>query len=540
MAKSSSEWLNKLYYGDNLDVLRECVADESADLIYLDPPFNSNRSYNVLFKDKSGEDSPAQIEAFDDTWTWSHEAEVLYAEMTASSAPNKIKDALEAMRKLLGDNDVFAYLVMMTARLIELRRVLKMTGSLYLHCDPTASHYLKVIIDSLFGAANFRGEVIWKRTGAHGAAKRYAPVHDVILYYSASSDVTWNRIFHGYREEYLKTKYGRWDQRGRYQTVTLMPSGIRKGATGGMWRGINPTEKGLHWRYPPSKLDELDAEGMLDWGKSGDCIPRLKRYLNEGEGVPLQDVWTDIAPINSQARERLGYPTQKPLALLERILEASSNPGDLILDPFCGCGTAVDAAQKLGRKWIGVDITTLAIDLIDARLRHAYGEWITTSYEILGIPRDIAGARALLSRSPFEFKRWCVRMVEGRPNDRNVGEGEVDGVIRVPIDVGDSSDRILVSAKGEMAAPWQVRDLVKAVISQKAAMGVFITLRKPTKTMIETAQRAGIYTWPLGGKKYPKVQIITVEELLKDKRPMMPPTLLPYFQTPRRNDDDSG
>jgi len=528
-------WLNKLYYGDNLDVLREHIATESVDLIYLDPPFNSNRSYNVLFKEKSGEDAQAQIEAFDDTWTWSHEAEALYTETMNGPAPNRVKDALDAMRKLLGDNDMLAYLVMMTARLIELRRVLKPTGSLYLHCDPTASHYLKVMLDAIFGANNFRSEVIWKRTGAHGAAKRYAPVHDVILYYTASAQATWNPIYHEYSDEYLESKYKYVDEVGRYQLITLFPAGVRKGDTGKPWRGINPTEKGVHWRYPPEKLEELDAQGLIYWGKDGKGLPRLKRYLEEGKGVPIQDVWTDIPPINSQARERLGYPTQKPLALLQRILEASTNEGDLVLDPFAGCGTTIDAAQDLRRRWIGIDITTLAVDLIDARLRHTYGENIRDSYEILGIPRDLEGAQALFKRSPFEFERWCVMMLDGQPNEKQVGDRGIDGVIRFPIDGKGNSDRILVSVKGGTTNPGHVRDLVGTVQSERAAMGVFVCMQRPTRAMIEAANHSGIYTHPANGQTFPKVQIITVEELLQGKRPKLPMTLLPYFQAqPRR------
>ncbi|MEU7913465.1 DNA methyltransferase [Microbispora bryophytorum] len=539
MAKKTGEWANKLYYGDNLDVLREHVPDESVDLIYLDPPFNSNRSYNVLFKEKTGEDSPAQIQAFDDTWTWSQETEMLYIAMMTGPASNRVKDALEAMRKLLGDNDVLAYLVMMTARLVELHRVLKPTGTIFLHCDPTASHYLKMILDAIFGIRNFRNEVIWKRSTAHSDTKQgsrqMGRIHDVVLFYSKGNTWTWNPIYTPYDEAYILSKY-RFIEEGtgrRYRKGDLT-AGKPGGDTSYEWKGVRPY-KGRYWAYSRQKMEEFEAEGRLVYTSTG--MPEFKRYLDEMPGVPLQDLWTDIDPINSKAAERLGYPTQKPLPLLERIVQSCSNEGDIVLDPFCGCGTTIDAAEKLKRRWIGIDITTLAIDLIDARLRHTYGEWITASYEIEGIPKDLSGARALFARSPFEFERWCVMMVDGQPNDRQVGDRGVDGVIRIPTDARGGSDRILVSVKGGATQPGHVRDLVGTVASERAAMGVFITMRAPTKAMMEAARHSGVYTYPVNGQKYPLVQIITVEELLAGKRPSMPATLLPYFQAVRRYDN---
>lgn len=368
-------WRNRLYYGDNLEVMRENIAPGSIDLVYLDPPFNSNRNYNVIFgehhEDAGG--SAAQIQAFGDTWTWTSVTHEQYMVAIGGGVPAKVADALEAMHRLLGENDAMAYMVNMAPRLVELHRVLKPTGSLYLHCDPTMSHYLKVLIDSIFGAVNFRNEIIWKRTGAHGSAKRYAPVHDVLLYYGVAAHVRWNALYHPYEQSYLDDKYSKSDERGAYQLITLFPTGVRHGETGKPWRGIDPTAKNCHWRYPPARLDELDAEGMIHWGREGKGMPRLKRYLDRSQGVPIQDLWVDIAAINSQAAERLGYPTQKPIALLERIISASSNEGDIVLDPFCGCGTTIDAAQRLNRRWIGIDITFIAVDLIEKRLRHTFG-----------------------------------------------------------------------------------------------------------------------------------------------------------------------
>jgi len=531
---------NRLFYGDNLHVLREHVASESVDLVYLDPPFNSNRSYNVLFKEKSGDESPAQIEAFGDTWTWSHETESLYIDMMNGSASNKVKDALEAMRKLLGDNDVLAYLVMITARLVELHRVLKSTGSLYLHCDPTASHYLKVMLDATFDAENFRSEIIWKRYGAHSNSRGFGSIHDVILYYTKSRSAPFNKLYQPHDPEYVTKRYRMQDANGRlFREQTLVNPAVRSNlqynytALNGVTYPFPPNG----WKCSPERMRELDEQGRLLYPSKPGGMLRVKNYLDEMQGMPVQDLWTDVGYIGSTSPERLGYPTQKPIALLERIVAASSEPGDLILDPFCGCGTAITAAQQLDRKWMGIDVTTLAIDLIDARLRHTYGESVQESYEILGIPRDLTGAKALFARSPFEFERWCVMLVDGQPNEKQVGDRGIDGVIRIPVDAKGKSERILVSVKGGATNPGHVRDLVGTVQSERAAMGVFICMKTPTKAMIDAANRSGLYTYPVNSKKYPKVQIITVEELLAGQRPNMPVSLLPYFQAKRRSEE---
>ncbi|MFE9206220.1 DNA methyltransferase [Micromonospora sp. NPDC007230] len=539
----TGQWLNKLYYGDNLDVLREHIPSESVDLVYLDPPFNSNRSYNVLFKEKGGDEAQAQIEAFDDTWTWSHEAEALYIDLLNGDAPNAVKDALEAMRKLLGDNDVLAYLVMMTARLIELRRVLKPTGSLYLHCDPTASHYLKILLDAIFDARNFRNEIIWQRTNPKGLMTRRLPNnHDVILGYAKSEDSLWNEdaVFQPYDEndldERTKSKYRYRDPDGRlYRLASLLnPNPDRPNLT---YEFLGITRV---WRWTRERMQEAYEQGIVVQTAPG-RVPQMKRYLEEQRGRPIGDIWTDILPINSRAAERLGYPTQKPLALLERILAMASSEGSVVLDPFAGCGTTIDAAQKLGRRWVGIDVTTLAIDLIDARLRHTYGEGVRKTYEVLGIPRDLAGAQALFKRSPFEFERWCVMTIDGQPNEKQVGDRGIDGVIRFPIDGKGNSDKILVSVKGGATNPAHVRDLIGTVQSQRAGMGVFICMQKPTKAMIEAANHSGLYSHPANGQKFPRVQLITVEELLQGKRPNLPNTLLPYFQAQKRvNKGDQG
>lgn len=527
--------VNRLHYGDNLDVLRDrsYFPDESVDLVYLDPPFNSNRSYNVLFKSRSGADAQAQIEAFDDTWTWSQQTEHLYLEMIAGVAPKPVADALVALRGLLGDNDVLAYLVMMSTRLVELHRVLKPTGSLYLHCDPTASHYLKVMLDAVFGPTNFMSEITWVRTSTHNDAKRWSPNADVILYYGKGGNVTWNPVHLPHSETYVADKYRHTDPDGRRYRLDNMTSPNPRPNLTYVWKGHAPPPNG--WRYSVKTMTKLDAEGRIWYPDSNQKRPQLKRYLDEQPGVVAGNVWTDISPINSRAAERLGYPTQKPLALLERIVAASSNPGDVVLDPFCGCGTTIDAAQRLGRSWTGVDVTFLAVDLIDTRLRSTYGLQISESYEIVGIPKDVEGAQALFERNPFDFERWAVSLVDGTPNQKQVGDKGSDGIIRFPISTSHSeAGSALVSVKGgKTVAPTMVRDLVGSLRAHRADMGIFICLAKPTPGVIEVARTSGDYEWPVNGQRFPKVQILTVADLLAGRRPNMPTPFLPYMQSRR-------
>lgn len=429
---SNDNWKNKLYYGDNLHILRDHIASECVDLIYLDPPFNSNATYNLLFKEKDGKSSEAQIEAFDDTWQWDIGAEETYVELV-QNAPEKLSKLIEALRMFLGSNDMMAYLVMMAARLIELHRVLKPTGSIYLHCDPTASHYLKLVMDAVFGVDNYRNEIIWKRTFAHNDPNRWGRVHDLIYFYTKCGDYYWSGHMQPYSEQYLKSKYRYQDRKGTYRLVVLTAPGTTRGDSCKEWRGINPLEKGRHWSVPSKiieslvdekelsnltvqeKLDVLDKNGFIYWPNKTDGIPEFKQYL--GEGVPIQDVIIDIPPINSQAKERLGYPTQKPEALLERIVKASSGVGDVVLDPFCGCGTAVAVAERLGRRWIGIDITHLSITLMKKRLEDTFGSDLAP-YEVFGEPEDLSGAKALFRQDPYQFQWWSLGLVDGKPGRR--------------------------------------------------------------------------------------------------------------------------
>src|ERR1017187_6580065 len=368
-------FMNRLYYGDTLPVLRGSIDEESVDLIYLDPPFNSQATYNVLFKSTAGEKSQAQIEAFEDTWHWSDEAELAF-DGVMSSGNSDSAEMLRAMRDFLKENDMMAYLSMMAVRLLELRRVLKTAGSLYLHCDPTASHYLKLILDAVFGVKRYVNEIIWQRTSAHGnATRKYAAVHDTLLFYSKSDGATWSQSFTPYSEAYIAEHFVHTDSDGRrFRRTDLRNPGVRPNlrydylaSNGRLYR---PHPNG--WAVSLEVMKELDRQGRLFFPAKEDARLRKKIYLDESPGVPVTDVWDDLPPIHSGSQERLGYPTQKPQALLERIISASSDEGDVVLDPFCGCGTSIHAAQKLKREWIGIDITQLAISLIEKRLKDAF------------------------------------------------------------------------------------------------------------------------------------------------------------------------
>jgi DNA modification methylase len=518
---------NQLFYGDNLEVLSG-FADASIDLIYLDPPFNSNRAYNVLFAEKHGVEALAQMEAFTDTWQWTPETDALYCALLAGGAPSRIADALQAMHGLLGENEVMAYLTMMAARLVELCRVLKPDGSLYLHCDPTASHYLKLLLDAIFGAVAFRNEIIWKRSSAHSdtrqGARHYGRVSDTILFYAKGPANTWNQQYQPYEQSYIDRDYRRMDPDGRrYRIDNLQgPGGAAKGNPVYEFMGVTRA-----WRYSKERMEELLAQGRIVQTRPG-AVPQYKRYLDEMPGVPVQNIWTDIQPINNRSLEVLGYPTQKPLALLERIIQTSSNPGDVVLDPFCGCGTTIAAAQALGRRWIGIDITYIAIDLIRRRLETAFP---SADYEILGIPKDLGGAHALFARDDFEFERWAVSLVNGQPKEKRGGDKGTDGTVRFLLDAKNAVGRALVSVKGgKVLNPAMVRDLRGTIEREKAEMGLLITLEPPTKGMIEEANRSGTYTWPVNGQGFPRLRIITVPQLLAGERPQLPPILTPYLK----------
>ena len=470
---------NALYYGDNLDVLRDSIVSGSVDLIYLDPPFNSNANYNVLFRSPAGAGSQAQIEAFEDTWHWGQEAESAFDQVIRSGNTDAA-DLLRAMRSFLGENDMMAYLAMMAVRLIELHRALKQTGSLYLHCDPTASHYLKLLMDGVFGAHCYRNEIVWKRTSTHSDSKTWSKVADTILFYTKGArEFTWNTPRETHAAEYLQTKYRYKDADGRVYRLHDMTSPNPRPNMTYVWRGFPPPPKG--WRFSEETMTKLDNEGRIVYPMRKDGSmdttkrPQVKRYLDEmsGGGV-MNTVWGDVPPINSQAQERLGYPTQKPIPLLERILNASSNPGDVVLDPFCGCGTTIHAAQKLGRQWIGIDVTHLAISLIERRLKDAFPG---IAFEVHGTPQDLDGARDLARRDKYQFQWWAVSLIDAQPygGKKKGADGGIDGLIYFRSDA-KTTERAIVSVKGGGVSVPMVRDLKGVLDREKAPIGVFLTL----------------------------------------------------------------
>ena len=552
---------NALYYGDNLAVLREHVADESVDLVYLDPPFNSNASYNVLFREKSGEESPAQIQAFTDTWGWTQEAEYAFEHdiIGNPAVPSAVKDMITAFRQFIGRNDMMAYLVMMAPRLVELRRVLKPTGSIYLHCDPTAGHYLKLLMDSVFGVRNFRTEITWKRTSAHSDTRQgrqqHGSVHDILLFYTKTGNWNWNPVYTPYDEEYIRNFYRHTDpDTGRRYQMGDLTAAKAGGDTSYEWRikragagdweadltneYLSPVEgleykgilpyTGRYWAFSKENMTEMSLDGRLTYTNSG--TPRYKRYLDEMPGVPLQDVWTDIGPIGARARERLGYQTQKPEALLERIITSSSNEGDVVLDPFCGCGTAVAAAHKLGRRWLGIDITHLAVALMKNRLKTAFDLDAGADYAVVGEPQDAGSARALWEQDPYQFQFWAVSLLEAQPQSeqRRGADRGIDGVLYFVDGQRRTPQKVVIQVKGGRVSSPQVRDLAGVVEREKAAMGLFISLEPPTRDMRQEAAAAGFYRSDLWQRDYAKIQLRTVGEMLSGRGFELPPRPADY------------
>jgi site-specific DNA-methyltransferase (adenine-specific) len=516
---------NTLYYGDNLEVLREHIDDASVDLIYLDPPFNSNASYNVLFRAPSGGGADASIEAFDDTWQWGPSAEDALADIRASGN-HKLWTLMEAMKQSLGGNALMAYLAMMAVRLQELHRVLKDTGSLYLHCDPTASHYLKLVLDAVFGAENFRNEISWKRTSSHNDASqglsRFGRTHDVILFYSKAKGATWHLQFGDYSEAYKKQHYSNVMPDGRRYKTSDLTAAKPGGDVSYEWKGVFPP-KGRYWAYSRANLEKFEAEGRLQYApKSG--MPRLRHFLDDMPGIPLSDTWDDIPPINSQAQERLGYPTQKPRALLERIIAASSNPGDIVLDPFCGCGTAVDAAEKLGRRWIGIDVTHLAIGLIEKRMHEGYDTAEgPLEFEVIGVPKDKDSALRLAAEKPHDFQNWFCLKVGGYPLDggRKGADRGVDGHFYPYENSRETSTGVISVKAGQNIGVAMIRDLRGVMEREGYPFALFLSAYEPTGPMKAEAAAAGVHENEFG--RFPRLQILTPADLFHGAGARLPP-----------------
>ena len=568
---------NALYFGDNLKVLSERLPDgtfrfpsESVDLVYLDPPFNSNRDYSLIFKETSGDRAEAQIKAFEDTWHWGETARDALHDVTVTGVndgriPDNVGRMLDALVRGIGHNDMSAYLVMMTPRLVQMHRVLKRTGSLYLHCDPTASHYLKIMLDSIFGPERFLNEVVWRRTGAHGKTRRYGPIHDTILVYTKTIAFKWKHptrpYMRGHVDEYFVQDERGW--RTNYYGNVLTGSGRRGGESGQPWRGIDPSAKGRHWAIPGKlaaalgedlsglsqhqKLDRLYEMGHIKIAP-GQAWPMYEHYLTPSDGQAVGDIWSyqpytegtvfgrkdgideDVRWLSPRDQERLGWQTQKPEGLLERIIAASTDVDDVVLDPFCGCGTALVAAQKLGRRWVGIDITHLSIAVMRARLMDSFG---LADVPVYGVPADLESARMLAAESRdgrYEFQWWALGLVDAKPvggAQKKGADRGIDGVLTFT--ERDAIQRILVSVKSGKPSLLHVKELMATLTTEKGTIGILVELDKATPEMQRAALEAGQYESDLWGGKYDRLQILTVEELLAGKKPNVP-KFLPGYQ----------
>jgi DNA modification methylase len=533
--------LDILYYGDNLDILKRYVKDETVDLVYLDPPFKSNQNYNVLFQELDGTRSKAQIKAFKDTWVWDDEARRAYEIIVESGG--KVADAMLALHTFLGASDMLAYLAMMAPRLVELRRALKPTGTIFLHCDPTASHYLKMILDSVFGPKRFLNEIAWRRSSAHSDSKqgmkRCGRIHDILLLYSKSEKYTWNTIYTPYTPDYLASEYRHAAPDGRRYKETDLTAAKPGGDTEYDWRvkrklrpkarweadlenewqhpktgyeykAVRPYD-GRYWGYSKANIIDFASGGNLIHRNTG--MPRLVQFADEMPGIALQDVWDDISPVSG--KQDLGYPTQKPNELLERVISLTTDTGDSVLDPFCGCGTTIAAAQKLGRQWIGIDITQAAIVVIKRRFKDNFPGDL--KLKVIGEPTVLPDAQALAISEPYQFQWWALGLVGARPTEEKKGADRgIDGRLYFHDEPKGKTKQIIFSVKAEKLHATYVRDLIGVINREQSEIGVLISFDEPTKPMRTEAAEAGFYNAP-NGKKYRRIQLLTVEQLLEGK-----------------------
>lgn len=534
--------MNKLWYGDNITIMQREMGKHSVDLIYLDPPFKSDTNYNLLYRDMTGKPVPEQAEAFFDTWELDAAKLEVARTMPVLMREHGIDDQyvefwriwMQALRKT--QPELLAYLIYMVQRLLHMKSILRPTGSIVLHCDQTASHYIKVMMDGIFGHDNFRNEIIWKRQSAHSDAKsKFSAVSDVLLFYAASRHAKFFPQYTDHDPEYVE-KFYRFDDddgRGRYRLGDMSaPKGggmaaINKttGKPNGwhIYKGFEPPATG--WRYSPETLARLDAEGRIYFPRHKDGTLdttrrlALKRYLKEQKGSIVTNVWTDIPPV--QGGESFGYPTQKPLALLERILAATTEPGDVVFDPFCGCGTTIYAATRMHREWIGCDIAILAVKLIREVLAEKYRLVEGTHFEVDGIPVSVEQAEELFRRDPFQFQHWLVERVGGFPMHKKVADRGIDG--RLYFERGkEPLGEVILSVKGGKLRPTDVRDLRGVLEREGAQMAGFLSLQPPSKAMRVEAAEAGMFVY--NGINYPRLQLLTVEDILAGKRTLETPT----------------
>ena len=539
--------MNKLYYGDCLTIMRDHIPRESVDLIYLDPPFNSNQEYNAIYQDETGRPLPDQIEAFCDLWELDEDRERALRHMPILMREAGIDDAtvefwrlwLNALRGT--QPRLLAYLSYMVERLIYMKATLKPTGSIYLHCDQTASHYIKVMMDAIFGHSNFRNEIIWRRTFSHGGAHRYGSVHDTILFYTHGDRYKWPGIKVPHDPAYIAERFNHEDERGNYQAISLTGAGTRNGDSGMAWRGINPTDVGRHWALPAkdiaaagvprdvssqAKLDALDASSMLHWPAKQGGTPRLKHYAHALDGVAPQDVWYDIPPVSAQSKERMGYATQKPVALLDRVVRASSDPGDLVLDPFCGCATTLEAAHNIGRRWIGIDIAIHAIKRVaKIRLEDRLGLAEGTDFTVEGVPRTLEGTRDLWERDKYHFQKWAIEQVDGFVTTKRTGDGGIDGRLYFAEREGADLQSMIIEVKGGKNVGIGVLRQLRGVLEDDAAAMAGLIVMEPLGATKERNFRRFIVEagdLDVMGTKYARMQILTVDQILSGDRFLTP------------------
>ena len=542
--------MNSLFYGDCLTVMRDKMQPASVDLVYLDPPFNSKRDYNAIYKDETGRPLPDQVEAFTDTWTLDSERMKVIDSLPVLLSEHQVNgenaNFLAMFLKGLSyvQSDMAAYLSYMTERLLWIRRVLKPDGSVYLHCDPTASHYLKVVMDVLFGRKRYRNELVWRRLlGGKSDAGQFGRSSDRLLFYSMSENFVFNPPrLSKHNEKTIEQWYKKEDEHGRYVSRPLTAAGGTRGDSGQPWRGKVPTG---HWTVPRilqrrfetqtghaltgsvrERLDTLADNGYIDFSSSG--LPSWRRYLHEAEFPRVHDIWTDdeVKPIARNATERLGYETQKPVALLERIISASSNRGQVVFDPFCGCATTVEAASKLGRKWIGIDITIHAIKRVARRRLHERLHLVVgEDYVLDGVPQNWEGAQELWRQDPYQFQKWAVEQVEGFVTIKRSADEGIDGRIYFDMPGEEILQSMALEVKGgESVGIAELRSLISVLHYENVQMVGLILLHEPGKRQLTNFKgmmaQAGFVT--IADTQYPRAQLLTVREILDGKRFSLP------------------
>ena len=495
---------NKLIYGDNLTVMqgiKNRMPSNFVDLIYLDPPFNSNRNYNMMYKTMTGRPVPEQAEAFCDAWTLSAEDIEKLAHlpriMEGYGMDAQMIAFWENWMKALANtsNALLSYLFYMMQRLFEMRRILKPTGSIYLHCDPTASHYIKVMMDGVFGHQNFRNEITWCYKSRPQSKKHFGKKHDIILLYSKSDAYTfnWKNVVRPLSNN-TSAKYRLVDDKGRKYRLQ------GRGITGSPIK----SSKDVHAKWEAERPDLV-----------------IRDYLDEKCDVSREDWWDDIDILNQVAKERLGYATQKPMALLERIIKASSNEGDIVFDPFCGCGTAIYASQKLNRQWIGCDIAVLSVKLVMETLKNgkkplvAYPLQEGIDLELCGYPLSLEGAKLLFAQDPKQFEHWAIEWVQGFINSKQRGDKGVDGRIRFDTPSKENCAMVLSVKGGKHVTPAMVRELRGVMERDDAEMAGLILMEPPTKGMMEEAAQA--VRFECQGMSYDRIQILTVKQMTEEK-----------------------